>query len=332
MTQPESLTELEPGPLLRAERERQGISAEQVCTELNIQPNKLRALEAGEYEKMFSVVFTRGYIRSYAKYLGLDSAPLLERFDQIVPVQEQPLPTSESLNVKMGGKRANWLGRIFMVVIILALWMLAYWYFTAESEPATVSNAAVTSEAGAISNDAASNIPASSTETGNTAESVDALATVAEQSEAPSSDDEGNPYALSFEPNSSEQETSPQAQSATELGEGDASTDNSDETLSVSAEPSAEDLQPEPQSESLTDALVLEFTQDCWVRVRDADGQVLLETLQRGGSRVELSGVAPFQIRLGNAEGVSASVNGSSIQVPSSTTGNVVNFVAGGDQ
>ncbi|WP_020209401.1 RodZ domain-containing protein [Gilvimarinus chinensis] len=315
MTQPESLTELEPGPMLRAERERQGISSEQVCTELNIQPNKLKALEAGEYEKMFSVVFTRGYIRSYAKFLGIDSAPLVERFDQLAPSEAQPLPASESLNVKMGGKRSNWAGRLVMVIIILVLWGLAYWYFAADNDlsPAAVSNEAEPEQL-ELSN--ASDITR-----------LDSPANSAEQA---------NPYELSFEPASNaELEESPEQELGNSISsEMTAVSAPSEEAavLSDSQESLVSESEAAPQLDPATDTIALAFSLDCWVRVRDAEGEVLLETLQEAGSSVELFGVAPFQIRLGNAEGVSARVNGNAVQVPSSTTGNVVNFVAGSDQ
>ncbi|UTF60865.1 RodZ domain-containing protein [Gilvimarinus sp. DA14] len=327
MSQPESLTELEPGPLLRAERERQGLSAEQVCTDLNIQPNKLKALEAGEYEKMFSVVFTRGYIRSYARYLGLDSKPLVERFDQLAPAPEQPLPATESLNVKMGGKRSNWLGRIFLVIIILLLWILAYWYFAAQSETQSTASSASVPTANQASPAVAAGNPAVS-------------APEPEQQLASDEDTQANPYALSFEPDSGAEsvrsgagdlESPSDPAAAAEESAADAPAAElavpADEVSLQSSGP--QNSQPQ---ESGGDNLVLTFAQDCWVRVTDADGVVLLESLQRGGSSADLAGAAPFQIRLGNAQGVSASMNGRTVTVPVSASGNVVNFTVGDNQ
>jgi len=59
------------GELLRAERERQGISLEQVEGRTKIRRKFLEALEEGDYDRLPGGVYTRGFIRSYASFLGL---------------------------------------------------------------------------------------------------------------------------------------------------------------------------------------------------------------------------------------------------------------------
>ena len=49
---------------------------------------------------------------------------------------------------------------------------------------------------------------------------------------------------------------------------------------------------------------------ECWVHVRDADGQSVYQDLNRSGETVELWGRAPFRIRLGYAPAVSLTYNG----------------------
>lgn len=56
--------------------------------------------------------------------------------------------------------------------------------------------------------------------------------------------------------------------------------------------------------------LQLSFREDCWVSIKDAKGAVLLRSLARAGSTQEVRGVAPMQVRLGNAPAVDLKVNG----------------------
>ncbi len=47
--------------------------------------------------------------------------------------------------------------------------------------------------------------------------------------------------------------------------------------------------------------LLLEFSNDCWIEVRDAQGNVLANGLMKANSARTISGIAPFKVALGNA-------------------------------
>ena len=59
--------------------------------------------------------------------------------------------------------------------------------------------------------------------------------------------------------------------------------------------------------------LLLEFSNDCWVEVKDAEGKVLISSLQRANSSESLSGPAPFAITLGNAPAARLTLDGQPI-------------------
>jgi hypothetical protein len=63
---------------LRAERERRGARLEQVAEATKIRTTYLEALEAHDWKALPADVFTRGYVRTYAEYLGLDQEHLLK--------------------------------------------------------------------------------------------------------------------------------------------------------------------------------------------------------------------------------------------------------------
>src|SRR5262245_10567945 len=66
------------GGQLRAERERRGAALDQVSEATKIRKTYLEALEAQDWKALPADVFTRGYVRSYAGYLGLDQEHLLK--------------------------------------------------------------------------------------------------------------------------------------------------------------------------------------------------------------------------------------------------------------
>ena len=64
------MTEL--GERLRAAREQQELSLEQIAEETRIPIAHLEALEAESFEVISSDVHARGFLRNYASILGLD--------------------------------------------------------------------------------------------------------------------------------------------------------------------------------------------------------------------------------------------------------------------
>lgn len=66
------------GEQLRAERERRGKVLEEVAEATKIRKTYLEALEGHDWKALPADVFTRGYLRSYAEYLGLDQEHLLK--------------------------------------------------------------------------------------------------------------------------------------------------------------------------------------------------------------------------------------------------------------
>lgn len=71
-----------PGAHLRKVREEANMSVDKVATALLLHPHTVEAIEADAYEGLPAPTFVRGYLRGYARVLGLPSAPILEMFDR----------------------------------------------------------------------------------------------------------------------------------------------------------------------------------------------------------------------------------------------------------
>ena len=60
------------GERLKRERELREVTLEEITSATRIGPRFLEALENEEWEKLPGGVFNRGFVRSIARYLGLD--------------------------------------------------------------------------------------------------------------------------------------------------------------------------------------------------------------------------------------------------------------------
>jgi len=70
------------GQQLRAAREEKGVSIEQAAEATRVKADTLLALEADDYSKMPAPVYSKGFLKIYAQYLGLDAQRTREEFDR----------------------------------------------------------------------------------------------------------------------------------------------------------------------------------------------------------------------------------------------------------
>ena len=71
-----------PGAHLRNAREEAGMSVDAVAEALLLNADTLRLLEADAHDRLPAPAFVRGYLRGYARVLGLPSGPILDMYDR----------------------------------------------------------------------------------------------------------------------------------------------------------------------------------------------------------------------------------------------------------
>ena len=69
------------GAYLRAARTEQRISLERAAQDTKIKADFLMRMESDEFD-FIAPAYARGFLRSYARFLGLDDEPFLEEFDR----------------------------------------------------------------------------------------------------------------------------------------------------------------------------------------------------------------------------------------------------------
>jgi len=65
------------------------------------------------------------------------------------------------------------------------------------------------------------------------------------------------------------------------------------------------------------------FQEQSWVTVRDANDKVLISQLNEAGSNLEVRGLTPFKLIVGNAKAVKVTNNGKAVDLSANTTGDV---------
>src|SRR5258706_793047 len=80
------------GQRLQREREMRGITLEEIATSTKIGTRSLRALEEEDFDQLPGGIFNKGFVRAYAKYLGIDEEQAVADYLTAAGEGEQPLP------------------------------------------------------------------------------------------------------------------------------------------------------------------------------------------------------------------------------------------------
>ena len=73
------------GPVLRAARERRGVSLKQLAAETKLSVELWEALEENDLARWPKRVFARSYVRDYAERVGLDADDVVNEFCRLFP-------------------------------------------------------------------------------------------------------------------------------------------------------------------------------------------------------------------------------------------------------
>lgn len=91
----ETLPELHFGVLLRRAREQRKLSTHDVAQKTRISVRWVEALEDARLDGLPAEVFVAGYLRSYARVVGLDGQEVLERYHALVRQREKSANQTE---------------------------------------------------------------------------------------------------------------------------------------------------------------------------------------------------------------------------------------------
>ena len=86
--QPTEPTEVSFGQELKKEREIRGITLREIADSTKISKRFLEAIERNDFDTLPAPVFTRGFIREYARYLGLNPDDMVNRYMHFVSSQK----------------------------------------------------------------------------------------------------------------------------------------------------------------------------------------------------------------------------------------------------
>lgn len=317
-----------PGDTLRQARESKEWSLPEVAARLNLTPASLANLEAGAFDKLPGHTFSRGYIRAYAKLLGLDQAVQVQAFDQYTGTNAQGSNVHGLGRIEEPSRLAHNLLRIVSLMLVLALVGGGFLWWqdksaTRGTDPTNVALEHVEVES------------ADGTTQIHPLDEPEDQAVVAAR--------EGEPTALSLGQGQAPVDPATTGTPAANPVQTPAATTPAQTpssvpalaatapTAAVAAVPQVPAAVPAPVETPVAGQgqVGINFVADCWTQVSDGAGKVLYSGLKRGGENLQVSGKAPFAIRLGVANAAQVTYNGQAVDVAPFTKGNTARMKLG---
>ncbi|WP_447746733.1 RodZ domain-containing protein [Pseudomonas nicosulfuronedens] len=313
-------TRTNPGETLRQARESKGWSTAQVAGQLNLTENALRQLEQGSFEQLPGHTFARGYIRAYAKLLGMDQAQMVTAFDQYTGTDASGSNVQALGRVVEPVRLSRNLLRLFSLVLLAVLIGFGYfWWQERSARPA---------ETGSLNMEHVEVESADGTTEIHTLDEPEDQAVAEDQANTPPVPsepvgDNGSAEApVEAAPPVVAAPATPGAPAAAETAPSQAPAVPAQQPV-VPTSPAAPEAPATPVEAPAAPVVAaagqgvvkVQFVADCWTQVTDADGKVLFEGLKRKGDSLEVAAKAPAQLRLGFAQGAQVSYNGQPVEV-----------------
>ena len=315
-----------PGETLRAARESKSWPLSSVAKQLNLSERSLTQIEAGDFSQLPGHTFARGYVRAYAKLLGLDQNRLVQQFDQHTGTDATGSSVNSLGHIDQPVRLSRTMVRFFTFILTLVIGVGAFLWWqdrTARTESGRSVTALERIEVEAADGTTEIHLLDRAEDAEVEEEQGTTPAPSIAQDSAPASEAEPLPLGDQSE---ADAPVSEPAEQAGAVPPAEAPSADSESVAASAAPASSTDSDPVNVGEG---RIVLNFTADCWTRVTDADGKVLYSGLAKAGSSRSLVGKTPLDLHLGFASGAQVTFNGEAVSLSGKTRGQTARLKLG---
>ncbi|MBS4708404.1 DUF4115 domain-containing protein [Aeromonas caviae] len=284
-----------PGQLLRNAREQLGWTREQVASRIHLRLTLIAAIEADTYDKHTSHTFIRGYLRAYAKLVGIPEETILAAYEKL------GLTPPDNIDMQSFSRRSRQqandsrLKVVTWLVILVLIGLSVAWWWQSTARRSAGDDALAATEMSATVN----------TPEANVAPAVEVAEPV-----LPSASDAVSTQVV--------------VSGATAILPVVATDASAAVPTDVSgAVSTAESTTNEPAK---APQLKMSFTADCWLDVKDANGKTLFSGLKKANDELVLEGPEPLRFIIGAPMAVNLEYQGKSFDMSRYNNGRTARF------
>ncbi|WP_375752804.1 cytoskeleton protein RodZ [Vibrio sp. HN007] len=297
------------GDLLRQKREELGVSQKDIADRLRLRVSIIESIDNNDFEFDHVATFTRGYLRSYAKAVGLDEKEVLSALDGAEDAQHSPQSMQSFSRKTKRDKHDSRIISLSWIIFAVIIGISSVWWYQNQQDTLVEATQQESPQ------------PALVTEQDTTPEPVQLPEVNTSESEAV------------VEPEIVEEVIEAEATTTPEPLEPETEVVAEEQEVALEPETQPEEVtiieitEEEPvQSEAFGNTLVMNFSADCWVQVKDANGKTLVTGVKKAGQNLNVAGELPYSVVLGAPEGVKMTLASEPVDLSGYTSGKVARF------
>jgi cytoskeleton protein RodZ len=334
-----------PGSLLSQARNAKGFTAADIAQKLRLKVGIIEALERDEVLSTISLTFTKGYVRSYAKLLGLNENHIIQLFNELHISDDLTPKKMQSFSRKVSREHndSRWMIVTYSIIALVIL-LSILWWVQHQSEPFFAAKSNVPEAEQSVSESLQTPVFDANEDDSFSLNAVEIDSELTDLTNATEVDPEVDAEVDAEVDMETGSDLGPyeQAELADETTAAipdfipNTNPENIDQVLTV-LENNEPDVESElrlfaDDNESMQDSnelveLIFSFSGDCWIKITDATGNDIAYGVKKAGRVMPVVGQAPFSVILGAPGSVNVQYDGEPIDIsflPSDRTGRFV--------
>ena len=282
----EELKVVGPGVLLSEARENQSLTIEHVASKLNFRTTLIKNIEADVYDRSLPDTYNRGYLKNYAKLMGLSLEEIINSYEQLnlLPENNPEMRSFSRGTVKKAEN--NLLMWISYVIFAIFIGFTMMWWLQEEKIVEVPSHIIPTEDTAVISN---------------------------------------IPSVVAIE-NTVNQEVDKEKNKAITHADEEPVKNKPEVTSSIKTNSKTNTLIESNIEKQIVGEAVFTFSGDCWVNIHDVTGKRIAWGIKKAGYIMPIKGKTPFNITIGKPELVKITFNGADVDMSSFSEGHISKF------
>lgn len=353
-----------PGLLLRQSREKLGLSQQDVADSLNLRLDIITHLEKDEYSAIGQPLFVRGYLKACARLFNVEEKIVMSLYDQMAeaPQIERQEMKSFSRRTKREANDSRLMLVTYILLALFAFFIVLWWWQRAQVPAEELRLAQVDTSVESTQEETTDPISSVDDDANDLVELQASLNPEPDSDELANvnvvdssitnkviDEQDGSANAQVVQVNHVIDMANAIVKDDFELdtkktAKVDLITDNQDVAPNLAPEADIRPLLPETQvtisdiekpankvekaedSTADTTTVVMTFSDDCWLLIKDATDEVVASGVKKKDYVMTFSGVAPFNVQLGAPQNVTVEYDGEPVDISHLRSGRLARF------
>ena len=278
-----------PGQMLSEARIIKSLTQEQVAKRLNFCTTLVTAIENDDFDEKLPATFNRGYLRNYAKLVGISPEDIIASYESLgaAEIQRTEMQSFSNTTAKQAEhSRLMWISYLIIAILFASTIM---WWIQGEQDQKN-------------KKELSQGVQKVEEPINNAIDSTKAKNTELQSTEPQSTSTQSN-------------KTESTRENVTPLQSAEIVQATENNTLTSQSDNS-----------NLVAHAVFTFSGDCWVNIYDANNERIAWGIKKSGYVMTVEGKGPFKVTLGKPELASIVFNGESIDMAQFNVGNIAKF------